>query len=188
MPYTETIYQELIRRFADPSLARTTDAFGARPVRVGLLRVDRLARSSTRTATGRPSTNLSISVAANQADYYISGRFYDMDGIYQVGNDSYKNTTCAPRERLKCVRGQRLTTTTCRSVIDAYEPKHQKNNSQIPRLINHRYAAFAGEEPRRYVGRPRQPNSGYAAFSEGTFAGARTTMSNCATSSTEIDW
>lgn len=43
--------------------------------------------------------NLSVSGGGDMADYYISGRFYDMDGIYKVGNEDYKKYDLRAKER-----------------------------------------------------------------------------------------
>ena len=152
IPYTETIYQELIRRSQDPSLARTTALSGHD--QFGWAYYDSTDWHSLFYKDYNWSTehNLSISGGGDQADYYISGRFYDMDGIYKVGNDSYKKYDVRAKGTLKVRPWLRLTNNMSVSVIDAYEPKHQKNNSQIPRLINHTAMPLSPvKNPRRYV-------------------------------------
>ncbi len=62
----------------------------------------------------------------------------------------------------------RLTNNMSVSVIDAYEPKHQKNNSQIPRLINHTAMPLSPVKNPDGTWTAAAAKSGYAAFSEGT--------------------
>ena len=166
IPYTETIYQELIRRSQDPSLARTTALSGHD--QFGWAYYDSTDWHSLFYKDYNWSTehNLSISGGGDQADYYISGRFYDMDGIYKVGNDSYKKYDVRAKGTLKVRPWLRLTNNMSVSVIDAYEPKHQKNNSQIPRLINH--TAMPPVKTPDGTWTAAAAKSGYAAFSEGT--------------------
>jgi len=168
IPYTETIYQELIRRSQDPSLARTTALSGHD--QFGWAYYDSTDWHSLFYKDYNWSTehNLSISGGGDQADYYISGRFYDMDGIYKVGNDSYKKYDVRAKGTLKVRPWLRLTNNMSVSVIDAYEPKHQKNNSQIPRLINHTAMPLSPVKNPDGTWTAAAAKSGYAAFSEGT--------------------
>lgn len=62
----------------------------------------------------------------------------------------------------------RLTNNMSVSVIDAYEPKHQKNNSQIPRLIDHTAMPLSPVKNPDGTWTAAAAKSGYAAFSEGT--------------------
>ena len=182
----------MIRRSQDPSLARTTALSGHD--QFGWAYYDSTDWHSLFYKDYNWSTehNLSISGGGDQADYYISGRFYDMDGIYKVGNDSYKKYDVRAKGTLKVRPWLRLTNNMSVSVIDAYEPKHQKNNSQIPRLINHTAMPLSPvKNPdgtwtaarNDTVTRPRQPNRAMPPSRRG-LRGARTTMSTCATSST----
>jgi TonB-linked SusC/RagA family outer membrane protein len=168
IPYTETIYQELIRRSQDPSLARTTALSGHD--QFGWAYYDSTDWHSLFYKDYNWSTehNLSISGGGDQADYYISGRYYNQDGIYKVGNDSYKKYDVRAKGTLKVRPWLRLTNNMSVSVIDAYEPKHQKNNSQIPRLINHTAMPLSPVKNPDGTWTAAAAKSGYAAFSEGT--------------------
>ena len=161
IPYTETIYQELIRRSQDPSLARTTALSGHD--QFGWAYYDSTDWHSLFYKDYNWSTehNLSISGGGDQADYYISGRFYDMDGIYKVGNDSYKKYDVRAKGTLKVRPWLRLTNNMSVSVIDAYEPKHQKNNS-------HTAMPLSPVKNPDGTWTAAAAKSGYAAFSEGT--------------------
>ena len=168
IPYTETIYQELIRRSQDPSLARTTALSGHD--QFGWAYYDSTDWHSLFYKDYNWSTehNLSISGGGDQADYYISGRFYDMDGIYKVGNDSYKKYDVRAKGTLKVRPWLRLTNNMSVSVVAASVQKHQKNNSQIPRLINHTAMPLSPVKNPDGTWTAAAAKSGYAAFSEGT--------------------
>ena len=168
IPYTETIYQELIRRSADPSLAKVTRLEGHDQFGWAYYGSNDWHSLFYKDYNWSTEHNISISGGGDQADYYISGRFYDVDGIYKVGNDSYKKYDARAKGTLKVRPWLRLTNNMSVSVIDAYEPKHQKNNSQIPRLINHTAMPLSPVKNPDGTWTAAAAKSGYAAFSEGT--------------------
>ena len=81
--------------------------------------------------------NLSISGGNENADYYVSGRFYDMDGIYRVGDESYKKYDLRAKGSLKIRPWFKVTNNTSLAIIDQHEPKHSRNNFAVQRAINH---------------------------------------------------
>lgn len=112
--------------------------------------------------------NLSISGGNENADYYVSGRFYDMDGIYRVGDESYKKYDLRAKGSLKIRPWFKVTNNTSLAIIDQHEPKHSRNNFAVQRAINHAAMPLSPVKNPDGSWTTAAAISGYAAFSEGT--------------------
>lgn len=168
VPYSESIYQELIRRNADPSLSKVTalsnhDMFGWAYMEstdwLDLFYKD--YNMST-------EHNLSVSGGNDNADYYLSGRFYNVDGIYRVGNEQYKKYDMRAKGSLKVRPWFKITNHMSVSIVDQYEPKHSRNNFNVQRAINHAAMPLSPVKNPDGSWTTAAAISGYAAFTEGT--------------------
>ena len=165
MPYSNAWFEELKRRRADPTMDNyDIDANGNYNYYGETNWLKEIYKSVNYSTTHA----VSIQGGREGVSYYISGRYYNQDGIYKVGNDSYKKYDVRAKGTLKVRPWLRLTNNMSVSVIDAYEPKHQKNNSQIPRLINHTAMPLSPVKNPDGTWTAAAAKSGYAAFSEGT--------------------
>ena len=142
VPYSEAIYQELIRRQADPSLSRTTTLEGDSMFGWAYMESTDWLDLFYKDWNLSHEHNLSISGGNENADYYVSGRFYDMDGIYRVGDEKSCQMIRPACQGFGATSatwldGGRTTPTSCAASTDQHEPEH--------------YA----QQPRRCSARPR---------------------------------
>lgn len=166
VPYTEGIYQEMIRRKNDPSLSKVTQLKGHPMFGWAYMESTDWFDLFYKDVNFSTEHGISMSGGNENADYYISGRFYGMDGIYRVGDESYKKYDLRAKGSLKVRPWLTISDNISVAVIDQYEPKHPRNNFAVQRAINH-------------VGMPLSPVknpdgtwtaaaaiTGYASFSE----------------------
>ena len=168
VPYSEAIYQELIRRQADPSLSRTTTLEGDSMFGWAYMESTDWLDLFYKDWNLSHEHNLSISGGNENADYYVSGRFYDMDGIYRVGDESYKKYDLRAKGSLKIRPWFKVTNNTSLAIIDQHEPKHSRNNFAVQRAINHAAMPLSPVKNPDGSWTTAAAISGYAAFSEGT--------------------
>lgn len=168
VPYSEAIYQELIRRQADPSLSRTTTLEGDSMFGWAYMESTDWLDLFYKDWNLSHEHNLSISGGNENADYYVSGRFYDMDGIYRVGDESYKKYDLRAKGSLKIRPWFKVTNNTSLAIIDQHEPKHSRNNFAVQRAINHAAMPLSPVKNPDGTWTAAAAKSGYAAFSEGT--------------------
>lgn len=168
VPYSEAIHQMLIARREDPTLPSVVPLEGHSQFDWAYLENTDWYDLFYKDFNMSHEHNLSISGGNEVSDYYISGRFYDFDGIYNKGNENYKKYDFRAKGSLQVRPWFKLTNNTSFSSINDYQPKHPRNNFNIQRGINH-------------VGYPLSPVknpdgtwttaaaiTGYASFSEGT--------------------
>lgn len=166
VPYTESIYQEMIRRKDDPSLSKVTSLEGHPMFGWAYMESTDWFDLFYKDVNFSTEHGISLSGGNENADYYLSGRFYGMDGIYRVGDESYKKYDLRAKGSLKVRPWLTISDNISVAVIDQYEPKHPRNNFAVQRAINH-------------VGMPLSPVknpdgtwtaaaaiTGYASFSE----------------------
>ena len=168
VPYSEAIYQELIRRQADPSLSRTTTLEGDSMFGWAYMESTDWLDLFYKDWNLSHEHNLSISGGNENADYYVSGRFYDMEGIYRVGDESYKKYDLRAKGSLKIRPWFKVTNNTSLAIIDQHEPKHSRNNFAVQRAINHAAMPLSPVKNPDGSWTTAAAISGYAAFSEGT--------------------
>ena len=170
IPYTETIYQELIRRSQDPSLARTTALSGHD--QFGWAYYDSTDWHSLFYKDYNWSTehNLSISGGGDQADYYISGRFYDMDGIYKVGEETYKKYNLRAKGSIRIRPWLTLDNNTSLMSSKYHQPMMHYGQQMISRQIDMFAFPFALLKNPDGTWTQTAAKSGYAAFAEGSAA------------------
>ena len=168
IPYTETIYQELIRRSQDPSLARTTALSGHD--QFGWAYYDSTDWHSLFYKDYNWSTehNLSISGGGDQADYYISGRFYDMDGIYKVGEETYKKYNLRAKGSIRIRPWLTLDNNTSLMSSKYHQPMVHYGQQVISRQIDMFAFPFALLKNPDGTWTQTAAKTGYAAFAEGT--------------------
>lgn len=168
VPYSEAIYQELMRRQADPSLSRTTTLEGDSMFGWAYMESTDWFDLFYKDYNLSHEHNLSISGGNENADYYVSGRFYDMDGIYRVGDESYKKYDLRAKGSLKIRPWFKVTNNTSLAIIDQHEPKHSRNNFSVQRAFNHAAMPLSPVKNPDGSWTTAAAISGYAAFSEGT--------------------
>lgn len=115
-----------------------------------------------------PSTehNLSVSGGGDYADYYVSGRYYDSEGVFKVGNEDFKRYNLRAKGTLNIRPWLRLTNNMSVSINKNYIPMGSTNNS-IQQYMQHCLAPSAPLRNPDGTWTPASGVSGYAAFYEG---------------------
>ncbi len=168
VPYSEDIYSELIRRRSDPSLSKTMALQGNSMFGWAYMESTDWYDLFYKDYNWSTEHNLSVSGGSDMADYYISGRFYDMDGIYKVGNEDYKKYDLRAKGTLKVRPWLKITNNISMSVVNHYEPKHSRDNFNVQKAINHAAMPLSPVKNPDGTWTTAAAISGYAAFSEGT--------------------
>ena len=168
IPYTEEIYQMLLARQQDPSLPAVVPLEGHSMFGWAYLdstNWDQLFYKDFNLSTEH---NLSVSGGSDKADYYISGRFYDMDGIYKVGNESFKKYDLRAKGSLKIRPWLKISNNMSVSVIDQHEPKHPRDNFNPRKAMLHCALPLSTVKNPDGTWTTAAAISGYASFSEGS--------------------
>lgn len=168
VPYTEEIYNELVRRRNDPSLTKVTELKGHDLFGWAYMESTDWYDLFYKDYNWSTEHNVSVSGGTNLTDYYLSGRFYDMDGIYKVGNESYKKYDLRAKGSLQIRPWLKVTNNISVSIIDQYEPKHPRNNFNVQRAINHVGMPLSPVKNPDGTWTAASAISGYASFCEGT--------------------
>lgn len=168
VPYTEEIHQELVRRKNDPSLTKIMKIDGHSQFDWGYMENTNWYDLMYKNYNLSHEHNISISGGDDVSDYYISGRFYDYDGIYKVGNESYKRYDLRSKGSLKVRPWFKITSNTSFSNVHSYQPKHPRNNFNTQRALMHAGMPLSPIKNPDGTWTTAAAISGYASFSEGT--------------------
>lgn len=168
VPYSEAIYQELIRRRNDPSLSKVTTLDGDPMFGWAYMESTDWLDMFYKDFNLSTEHNLSISGGNDNADYYVSGRFYDMDGIYRVDDESFKKYDLRAKGSLKIRPWFKVSNNMSVSISNQHEPKHSRNNFSVQKAINHAAMPLSPVKNPDGSWTTAAAISGYAAFSEGT--------------------
>lgn len=168
VPYTEEIYRELIRRRDDPTLSKVTGLSGHDTFGWAYMESTDWYDLFYKDFNMSTEHNLSVSGGNEHADYYVSGRYYNMDGIYKVGNESYNRYDLRAKGSLKIRPWLKITNNISVAISDQYEPKHPRNNFNIQKAINHCGMPLSPVKNPDGTWTAAAAITGYASFSEGT--------------------
>ncbi|MCF0174868.1 MAG: TonB-dependent receptor, partial [Bacteroidales bacterium] len=166
IPYTEEIYQEYDRRNADPSLSKVTQLQGHDMFGWAYYGNTDWYDEFYKPVSVQTEHNLSVSGGTDKSSYYVSGRFYDFDGIYRVGKENYKKFDLRAKGSIQVTKWLKVTNNMSISRHLFYQPKEQTGGS-MEKLINH--AAYPVSTIKNPDGTwtPAAAISGYAALAEG---------------------
>ena len=133
-PYSDSWYKELARRSTDPSLER---------VRINdKNQYEYFANTDWMDAFYKDFNyshehNISVSGGNQNADYYVSGRFYDQDGIYRVGDERYKQYNVRAKGNIRIRPWLRLNNNMDFTVVDYHQPMLYYSLQLPQRMIEH---------------------------------------------------
>ncbi len=165
VPYSEDWYAELARRDTDSSLERVRINDDGKYEYFGNTDWTRLFFKKCNFSHEH---NLSISGGNEKARYYVSGRFYNQDGIYKVGNEKYRQYNVRAKGDITVRPWLKIGNNMSFVMVDYHQPMLYYSQQLVPRMLEH-----AGQP----VSVPRNPDgtwtyaavlNGYAAFSEGS--------------------
>lgn len=165
VPYSDSWYRELARRSQDPSLERVRINDAGKYEYFG--NTD-WTKAFYKDVNYSHEHNLSISGGGKNADYYVSGRFYDQDGIYRVGDERYKQYNVRAKGNVRIRPWLRLNNNMDFAVVDYHQPMLYYSNQLVPRMIEH------SGQPVSLITNPdgtwtyAAVLNGYAGFAEGT--------------------
>ena len=131
VPYSESIYQELVKRKKDPSLTKVISLTGNNMFSWAYLDSTNWLDLFYKDYNWSTEHNLSVSGGNDNADYYISGRYYNMDGIYKVGNEDYDKYDLRAKGSLKIRPWFSITNNISVSTVSHYEPKHPRDRKSV---------------------------------------------------------
>lgn len=110
--------------------------------------------------------NLSVSGGNENADYYISGRYYGSQGVYKVGGEDYNKYQLRAKGSLKVRPWMKITNNMSFSMDKNYIPRSQNGNS-VTRYMQHCLQPMAPLKNPDGSWTPAAGISGYAAMIEG---------------------
>jgi TonB-linked SusC/RagA family outer membrane protein len=165
-PYSEAIYNEIKRRKGDPSLPKVEENYDVPGF--GYAYYDNFDWLDAFYRQYHYSTehNLSVSGGNENADYYISGRFYDSQGVFKVGNEDFKKYNIRAKGSLKIRPWLKLHNNMSVSVDDTYLPRQQAGQS-VMRIMEHWANPMVGLKNPDGSWTPAAVGTGYAAYAEG---------------------
>lgn len=164
-PYSDSWFEELKRRQADPTLDNYDIDANGNYIYYGSTNWLSEFYKKRNSAT---SHALSFTGGGEFADFYLSGRYYTQDGIYKVGKEDFKkyNVRAKGTIRLKPWLTLENNATLYKNIY--LQPMMHYGQGVVPKQID--MFAFPVAIPRNPDGSWTQTaaRSGYAAFSEGT--------------------
>lgn len=165
-PYSQAIYDEILRRKKDPTLAKVAESYDVPGF--GWAYYDNHDWFKEFYSDYHSSTEHNISVAGggDYSDYYVSGRFYDSEGVFRVGNEDYKKYNLRAKGNLKVRPWLNLSNNVSLSIDDNYIPRSQTGQS-VQRFMQHCLSPMSPLRNPDGTWTPAAAESGYAAMVEG---------------------
>lgn len=163
--YSTDWYNELVKRDADPSLPKVRVNANGEYEYFGNTNWLDLIYKNFNTSTEH---NVSISGGSDKASYYISGRYFDQNGIYSAGNEKYTQYNLRSKGSLQINRILLLENNTDISIFRSNQPMVMYDRQNIDRQI---------EQQGYPMTMPKNPDGtwteaavyiGWAGFVEGT--------------------
>lgn len=163
--YSDAWFEELKRRQADPTLDDYDIDANGNYVYYGS--TNWLSEFYKRSNTSS-SHALSFTGGGENASFYLSGRYYNQDGIYKVGNEKFKKYNVRAKGVIHLRPWLTLENNTTLYRNTYLQPMMHYGQIVVPRQID--MFAFPVAIPKNPDGTWTQTaaRSGYAAFSEGT--------------------
>ncbi len=112
--------------------------------------------------------NLSVSGGSDKADYYVSGRFFDQDGIYKVGDENFRQYNIRAKGSVRIRPNLILEHNMDYAIKITHQPMVQYSNMLVQRMISRQ--GYPVTLPKNPDGTWTEAATyiGYAAFSEGS--------------------
>lgn len=168
VPYSDQIYQMIEERQNDPSLTKVVALEGHSQFGWAYLENTNWYDLFYKDQNLSHEHNVSVSGGGDYSDYYISGRFYDADGIYKVGNENYDRYDLRAKGSLMIRPWLKITNNTSFSLVHDYQPKHPRDNFNIQRALNHVGYPLSTIKNPDGTWTTAAAITGYASFTEGT--------------------
>lgn len=167
-PFTQAIYDGLVARKDDPTLPQVTSLSGHSQFGWAYYANTDWFDLFYKDYNLSQQHNLSVSGGNDNADYYVSARYYGQDGIYRVGNEKFRKYDIRAKGTLKVRPWLKITNNMSIAITDQHEPKHSRDNFAVQRAMNHAALPISPVYNPDGTWTTAAAISGYAAFSEGT--------------------
>ena len=165
-PYSQAIYDEIKRRKNDPSLPKVEENYDVPGFGYAYYDCFDWLDAFYRQVHYSTEHNLSVSGGNENADYYISGRFYDSQGVFKVGNEDFKKYNIRAKGSLKIRPWLKISNNMSVSVDNTYLPRQQAGQS-VMRIMEHWANPMVGLKNPDGSWTPAAVGTGYAAYAEG---------------------
>ncbi len=165
-PYSQAIYDEILRRKNDPTLAKVEESYDVDKFGWAYYDNNDWMNQFYRKAHASTEHNISVSGGGDFADYYVSGRFYGSQGVFKVGNEDFKKYSLRAKGTLRIRPWLKITENMSFSMDQNYIPMGTTNNS-VQRYMQHCVQPMAPLRNPDGTWTPAAGISGYAAFVEG---------------------
>lgn len=165
-PYSEAIYNEIIRRNQDPTLAKVAESYDVSGFGYAYYDNTDWLNEFYKPYHFSTEHNLSVSGGNENADYYVSGRYYGSDGIYKVGNENYKKYDLRAKGTLRIRPWFKITNNMSLGFYNSLQPRTPSGNS-AQRYLQHCVQPMAPLKNLDGTWTPAAAMSGYASYVEG---------------------
>ena len=165
-PYSQAIYDEIKRRKNDPTLPKVEENHDVPGFGYAYYDCFDWLDAFYRQVHYSTEHNLSVSGGNENADYYISGRFYDSQGVFKVGNEDFKKYNIRAKGSLKIRPWLKISNNMSVSVDNTYLPRQQAGQS-VMRIMEHWANPMVGLKNPDGSWTPAAVGTGYAAYAEG---------------------
>jgi len=165
MPYSNAWFEELKRRRADPTMDNySIDANGNYSYYGETNWLKEIYKSVNYSTTHA----VSIQGGREGVSYYVSGRYYNQDGIYKVGEETYKKYNLRAKGSIRIRPWLTLDNNTSLMSSKYHQPMMYYGQQMISRQIDMFAFPFALLKNPDGTWTQTAAKSGYAAFAEGT--------------------
>lgn len=112
--------------------------------------------------------NVSLTGGGDNASYYVSGRVYDQDGIYNAGNERYKQYNFRAKGEVKILPNLVLNNNTDFIRRNIHQPMVMYDRQLLPRMLEHQGYPMTLERNLDGTWTEAAVYMGWAGFVEGT--------------------
>ena len=165
-PYSEEIYNLIAARKTDPTIPTVIESDHVSGYGYAYLDSFDWLGAFYRDHFYSQEHNLSVSGGNENADYYLSGRFYDSQGIFKVGNEDFKKYNLRAKGTLKIRPWLKVTNNASVTFDNTYLPRQQAGQS-VMRIMEHWANPMVGLKNPDGSWTPAAVGTGYAAYVEG---------------------
>ena len=165
-PYSQEIYDLIKARKTDPTIPAVIESDHVSGFGYAYLDSFDWLGAFYRDHFYSQEHNLSVSGGNENADYYLSGRFYDSQGIFKVGNEDFKKYNLRAKGTLKIRPWLKVTNNASVTFDNTYLPRQQAGQS-VMRIMEHWANPMVGLKNPDGSWTPAAVGTGYAAYVEG---------------------
>ena len=165
-PYSQAIYDEIMRR-KGTDLPKVEESYDVPNFGYAYYDCHDWFKEFYRDYHWTTEHNISVSGGNENTDYYVSGRLYDSQGVYKVGDERYKKYNLRAKGSLKIRPWMKLTNNMSFTIDNTYLPTTYNDNS-VTRYMQHCVQPMAPLRNPDGSWTPAAGVSGYASMYEKT--------------------